>query len=64
MGKKKVRKEAGEAVEPDFIRVMFQAPPEMVERLDRIARSLGLSRSAYIRLACHERMLTDDPDGG
>jgi hypothetical protein len=40
---------------------MFQATPDMVERLDDIALSLGLSRSAYIRLACYERMQKAQP---
>ena len=49
-GKKKKK------AKPAFDRIELQAPPEWVGRLDATAARLGLSRSAFIRLACNKLM--------
>ena len=41
-------------------RVEILAPPEWIDRLDDIARRMGLSRAAYIRLACNAKMQADE----
>jgi hypothetical protein len=40
-------------------RIELQAPPDWVKRLDRAAAALGMSRSAYIRMACNRQMSAD-----
>jgi hypothetical protein len=40
-------------------RIELQAPHDWVERLDRAAAALGMSRSAYIRMACTRQMNLD-----
>ena len=40
-------------------RIELQASPEWIEQLDAAADAVGLSRSAYIRQACIERMARD-----
>ncbi len=40
-------------------RVDFWAPPEWVDELDECARLAGMSRAAYVRSACIDRMRTD-----
>lgn len=52
------------AGEPAFDRVEFQAPPEWVKELDEIAASLGLSRSAFIRMACNKIMQAEQRQKG
>jgi hypothetical protein len=42
-------------------RIDLRVTPAFRERAERIAESLGLSLSAYIRLAVSERMARDDP---
>lgn len=56
MAKKKGGKPTSEQ---PFERVEFQAPPDWVVQLDTAARAVGLSRSAYIRLACNKLMQAD-----
>lgn len=41
-------------------RVEFQAPTDWVTRLDAAASALGMSRSAYIRMACNRQMQSDN----
>lgn len=45
--------------EAPFDRVEFQASPDWVRELDAAAESLGVSRSAYIRMACNRQMQAD-----
>jgi hypothetical protein len=45
--------------EPKQARVNFLAEESWVKRVDREAKALGLSLSAYIRLACNEKMRRD-----
>lgn len=45
--------------QPAFERVEFQAPLNWLPLLDAAAASLGLSRSAYIRMACNRQMEAD-----
>ncbi len=45
--------------QPAFERVEFQAPPDWLPQLDAAAQQLGLSRSAYIRMACNRQMEAD-----
>lgn len=45
--------------DPPIGRIELQAEPEFIARLDAAARAVGLSRSAYIRLACHRLMMED-----
>src|SRR4051812_5966295 len=53
------RKTEKPSPDPNFGRIELQAPPEWIDELDRAAAAVGLSRSAYIRLACNERMADD-----
>ena len=46
-------------VDPPFGRIELQAPADWIEELDRAAAAVGLSRSAYIRLACNRLMAED-----
>ena len=41
-------------------RIEFQAPEEWIARLDAAAAALGMSRSAYIRMACNRQMNADE----
>lgn len=41
-------------------RVEFVAPVDWLKKLDALAKSLGLNRSAYIRLACNRQMASDE----
>lgn len=52
------------SAEPPFERVEFQASPEWVQQLDAAARAVGVSRSAYIRLACNKLMQADRREQG
>lgn len=45
--------------DPPFDRIELQAPLGWAEEVDKAAAALGLSRSAYIRLAVNERMTAD-----
>ena len=47
------------APKPDTERIELQVPVGFTAALDRVAASVGLSRSAYIRQACLERMAQD-----
>lgn len=47
------------ADEPSFGRIELQAPPDWIEQLDAVAAAVGLSRSAYIRMACNMKMAAD-----
>ncbi len=47
------------ALQPAYDRVEFQAPLDWVRELDEAAEALGLSRSAYIRMACNRQMDAD-----
>lgn len=58
MAKKKPGGETPEG-EQAFDRVEFQAPPSWVKKLDAAAAALGVSRSAYIRMACNKQMQAD-----
>jgi hypothetical protein len=44
---------------PTFDRIEMQAPLGWTEQVDAVAALVGLSRSAYIRLAVNERMVAD-----
>ena len=44
---------------PAFDRVEFQAPPNWVLLVDAAAEALGVSRSAYIRMAVNRQMDAD-----
>lgn len=48
-----------QAKEPSYDRIEFQAPVDWVEQLDAAANAVGLSRSAYIRLAVNKLMQAD-----
>ncbi len=48
---------------PSFGRIELQAPPSWIVKLDKAAAAAGLSRSAYIRLACN-RLMTEDKARG
>jgi hypothetical protein len=48
--------------ESAFDRVEFQAPIDWVRRLDEMAASLGLSRSAFVRLAVNKFMQAEDKE--
>lgn len=52
--------------EPPFERVEFQAPIGWSELVDEAAKQLGLSRSAYIRMAVSRQMQHDrkEREGG
>jgi hypothetical protein len=52
---KSSRKLAGAAKD----RIELQAPRKWVRKLDAAATTLGLSRSAYIRLSCNRQMSAD-----
>lgn len=41
---------------PPFGRIELQAPPDWIAELDAVAEAMGLSRSAFIRLACNKQM--------
>ena len=41
-------------------RIELQAPPEWIAKLDAAAARLGMSRSAYIRMACNRQMAADE----
>lgn len=43
-----------------FDRFEMQVPPGWLQRVDRVAKSLGLSRSAYIRQATNLKLATDE----
>lgn len=45
--------------EPGYVRVEFQAPPEWLDQVDAAAKDLGMSRSAYIRMATTRQMQSD-----
>jgi hypothetical protein len=45
--------------EPSFARVELQVDPAWLAELDACADALGLSRSAYIRMACNRQMTAD-----
>lgn len=53
------RKKDKAADEPAFDRIELQAPFDWVAELDRVAKMMGLSRSAYIRQACNLKMAQD-----
>jgi len=42
---------------PDRDLIQFRAEPEWIDRVNAAAEALGLSLSAYIRLAVNERLL-------
>lgn len=42
-----------------FFRIELQAEPAWVEELNQAAKALGMSRSAYIRMACNRQMAAD-----
>lgn len=59
----RVAKKASKGDQPkpveSFDRVEFQAPPSWVTKVDRAAAALGMSRSAYIRMAVNRQMAAD-----
>jgi len=58
---KKAQKPPVQATENEEMdRVEFQAPKSWVEKLDDAANALGMSRSAYIRMACNRQMQRDE----
>jgi len=59
MAKTKPPKEMPQEDDPETGRVEFQAPPKWIKQLDAAAESLGVSRSAYIRMACNRQMQAD-----
>lgn len=50
--------------EPPFERVELQAPPGWTEQVDAAAKALGMSRSAYIRMAVAKQMRRDRQEQG
>ena len=48
---------------PPFERVEFQAPPGWTTEVDAAAGALGMSRSAYIRMAVARQMERDRREG-
>lgn len=50
--------------EPPFGRIELQAPPDWIAQLDAAAAALGMSRSAYIRMACNRQMARDRHEKG
>jgi hypothetical protein len=59
MARKKPKPAAPSPEEAGFGRIELQAPPEWIAELDAVAKSMGLSRSAYIRQACNRQMAAD-----
>jgi hypothetical protein len=60
-----IRKPSSEPqMEAPFDRIEFQAQPEWVRDLDRAAEAVGLSRSAYIRLAVSKLVAADRRERG
>ncbi len=47
---------------PPFLRVMVMLTPDLVERLDLMARKKTMTRSLVIRLACQE-LLEQEREG-
>jgi hypothetical protein len=47
------------APKPDAERIELQVSAGFTAEVDRVAAAVGLSRSAYIRQACLERMVQD-----
>jgi hypothetical protein len=47
------------APKQDAERIELQVPAGFTAEVDRVAEACGLSRSAYIRQACLERMAQD-----
>ncbi len=45
-----------------FGRIELQAQPAWIKKLDKAADALGMSRSAYIRMACNRQMAADRKD--
>jgi len=58
MGGQKMAKKKG-ATKQDPERIELQVNEGFTAELDRVAAAVGLSRSAYIRQACLERMVQD-----
>ncbi len=55
----KPRPKPDQEPEPPIGRIELQADPKWIAKLDKAAAALGLSRSAYIRLACNRLMASD-----
>lgn len=47
------------ADQPEQGRIEIAAPPDWIVELDRVAAAMGMSRSAYIRVACNMKMIED-----
>jgi hypothetical protein len=43
----------------EYTRIEIQARPDWVARVDAAAEALTISRSAYIRIACDEKIQRD-----
>lgn len=50
-------------VDPPMGRIELVAEPAWIEQLDAAAKALGVSRSAYIRMACNRQMSSDRREG-
>jgi len=63
--KKPQPKDQGEPTQESLIggRIELQAPPAWIAKLDAAATRLGMSRSAYIRMACNRQMAADEKNG-
>lgn len=61
VGKRKKDRPAAQPADtgPASGRIELLADPEWIAELDRAAEELGLSRSAYIRMACNRQMAAD-----
>ncbi len=60
VGKKK-DPESHQNPPPPFARIEVHADPAWVERLDRAAKAIGVSRSALIRMLCNQYMNANPP---
>lgn len=56
-GPVQVEKKKPESERPAFVRVELQATPEWADELDAAAQKLGLTRSAFIRMACNLQIM-------
>jgi hypothetical protein len=59
MAKKKGRPGRAGGTPRGFVRFEIQVPPEVAERIDAAAEALLMSRSAWVRVACLEKLARD-----
>ncbi len=70
VAKKRTDDPAPATTDAAFGRIELQADPEWITELDRIAKKMGMNRSAYLRSAANRQMAADrivlgeKPEGG